>query len=54
MGENWSDCYDNKFTGISKKEINCVIFNAIFCKKINLAHHQFVYAETRRKQPMPI
>jgi len=53
MGEKWPHCYSNKFTGVSKIEINCVILNAIYRKKVNFVHHQLVYTETRRKQPMP-
>jgi len=53
MGEKWPHCYSNKFTEVSKIEINCVILNAIYCKKVNFVHHQLVYTETRRKQPMP-
>jgi len=42
----------NKLTGISKIEINCVILNAIYCQKINFAHHQLVNTVTTRKQRM--
>jgi len=52
MGEKWLHYYGNKFTEISKKEINCVILKAIFWKK-NFVHHQLAYTETRRKQPLP-
>ena len=34
-------------------EINCVILNAIYWKKIKFVHLQLVYTETRRKQRMP-
>jgi len=53
MEEKWPHCYSNKFRGISKIKINCVILNAIYGKKINFVHHQLVYKETRRKQQMP-
>jgi len=53
MGEKWDHCYSSKFTGISKIEINCVILNAIYWKKVNFDHLQLVYTEIRRKQRMP-
>jgi len=53
MGEKSPHCYSNEFTRLSKIEINCVILNAIYWKKINFVHHQLVYTETRKKQPMP-
>jgi len=53
MEEKLPHCYSNKFTGVSKMEINCVILNAIYWKKINFVHLQLVYTETRRKQRMP-
>jgi len=53
MGEKRDHCYGNNFIGVSKEEINCVILNAIFFKKINFVHHYLVYTETRRKQPLP-
>jgi len=51
--EKWPHCYGDKFTKISTKEKNCVIFNAIFWKKINFVHQELVYTETRRKQQLP-
>jgi len=36
MEEKWDHCYGNNFTGVSEKEINCVILNAIFWKKNQL------------------
>jgi len=53
MEEKLPHCYSNKFTGVSKMEINCVILNAIYWKKIKFVHLQLVYTETRRKQRMP-
>jgi len=53
MEEKWRHCHMNEFTGIINKEINCVILNLSFWKKINCALHQLVYPETKTKQRMP-
>jgi len=44
MKENWPNFCSNKFTGVSKREINCGTFNAIYWKTNKL--HQLVYTET--------
>jgi len=38
-GISWLWLY--KFTGISKKKINCVIFNAIYLEKISFVHRLY-------------